>query len=233
MAISEYTYKHPRPALAVDCVVFGWDGEGLNVLLIRRGQEPYKGGWAFPGGFVQMDEGLEIAAARELKEETGLEGMYLEQLYTFGEPERDPRGRTVTVAYYALVHAGRYSGLKADTDASDARWFPEAELPPLAFDHGGILQKARERLEGKLRYQPLGFELLPTKFTLSQLQSLYECILRKQLDRRNFRKKLMTMDLLRELGEVERGKSTRGGRLYSFDRQKYRELEKSGFQFKL
>lgn len=232
-ADAPYAYKHPRPALAVDCVVFGWDGAGLNVLLIRRGQEPFKGEWAFPGGFVQMDEDLETAAQRELQEETGLQGMFLEQLYTFGAPERDPRGRIVSVAYYALVHAGKYAGLQAATDASDARWFPEMQLPPLAFDHQQILQVARDRLEAKVRYQPIGFELLPPKFSLRQLQALYECILQQQLDRRNFRKKLMTMDLLVELGEVEQGKATRGGQLYSFSPPKYQELQRSGTQFKL
>lgn len=229
----QHSYTHPRPALTVDCVVFGWDGKALNLLLIRRGEAPYKDEWAFPGGFVQMDEDLERAAERELQEETGLEGMYLEQLYTFGAPGRDPRGRTVTVAYFALVNLDHYKVLQAATDAKDARWFPESHLPSLAFDHGRILEVARRRLAGKLAYQPLGFELLPPKFSLSQLQLLYECILGKQLDRRNFRKKLISMDLLIDLGEVEVGGGTRGGKLYSFDRQKYLELERNGFQFKL
>lgn len=232
MSIS-HTYKYPRPALAVDCIVFGWDGTGLQVLLIRRKLPPFEGQWAFPGGFVQMDEDLEAAALRELREETGLEGIFLEQLYTFGAVDRDPRGRTVSVAYYALVHSGAYSELTAATDAREARWFPENQLPPLAFDHPEILHMARERLRAKVGYSPIGFELLPVKFSMAQLQALYECILGRQLDRRNFRKKFMSMDLLIGLDEIERGGSTRGGQLFQYDHQKYLELEQSGFQFRL
>ncbi|MGI5860627.1 MAG: NUDIX hydrolase [Myxococcales bacterium] len=227
-----YTYEHPRPALTVDCVVFGMDDEDLKVLLIERGVEPFKGRWALPGGFVQLDESLEDAARRELKEETGLEKVFLEQLYTFGEPGRDPRGRVVSVAYYALVKLADYT-VQAATDASGAAWFPVWDTPSLAFDHGRVLETALERLRGKVRYKPLGFELLPPKFTLTQLQRLYEKILERPLDKRNFRKKVLAMDLLIETDEVEQDVAHRAARLYRFDQKKYRALEKKGFNFEL
>lgn len=228
-----YTYTYPRPALTVDCVVFGWDGQDLQVLLVQRGAEPYKGKWALPGGFVQMEEELGAAARRELGEETGMEDMYLEQLYTFGSPDRDPRGRVVTVAYYALVQRHRYAPPKAASDAHDARWYHLDAVPDLAFDHAAIMEAALERLKGKVRYKPVGFELLPDKFSLSQLQALYERILDTQLDKRNFRKKLMSMDLLIELDEYETGVPHRAAKLFQFDEKKYKELEKNGFRFKI
>src|SRR3954465_9338853 len=165
-----HSYQYPRPALTVDCVVFGFDEAELKVLLIERGLEPFAGKWALPGGFVHVDEALEDAARRELREETGLAGVFLEQLYTFGDNlKRDPRERVVSVAYYALVPLGKHE-LLAATDARSAAWFPVAELPSLAFDHDRMVAAAVERLKGKVRYQPIGFELLPAKFTLSQLQ---------------------------------------------------------------
>lgn len=227
-----FTYDHPRPALAVDCVVFGLDDEDLKVLLIQRDLDPFKGRWALPGGFVHEEEGLEDAARRELQEETGLDRLFLEQLYTFGEPGRDPRGRVVSVAYYALVKLSDHK-VRAATDAREASWFPVWDTPALAFDHDRILQVALARLKGKVRYQPLGFELLPPKFTLTQLQRVYETILERQLDKRNFRKKLLAMDLLVELDEVEQDVAHRAARLYRFDRRKYQQLEKEGFNFEL
>jgi 8-oxo-dGTP diphosphatase len=186
-----YTYEFPKPSLTVDCVVFGLDDRDLlKVMLIERNLTPFKGSWALPGGFVRLDESLEEAARRELQEETGIEKVFLEQLYTFGEINRDPRDRVVTVAYYALVNLWEHR-LYAATDASDAAWFPVSQLPPLAFDHHKIVQVALTRLKGKVRYEPIGFELLPKKFTLSQLQKLYETILEKPLDKRNFRKKIL------------------------------------------
>jgi len=205
------TYEYPRPALAVDCVVFGVDDEDLKVLLIQRDLEPFEGSWALPGGFVQMKENLLGAARRELREETGLERVFLEQLFTFRGVDRDPRGRVVSVAYYALVRLMDHK-VRAATDARDASWFPVWDTPSLAFDHEGILQIALERLKGKVRYQPLGFELLPKKFTLSQLQGLYETILERELDRRNFRKKILAMDILEELDEVQQDVAHRAAR---------------------
>ncbi|MBM7112863.1 NUDIX hydrolase [Archangium primigenium] len=227
-----HTYEYPRPALTVDCVVFGLDDEALKVLLIRRGVEPFQGRWALPGGFVRMDESLEDAARRELHEEAGIRPGLLEQLYTFGAPERDPRGRVVSVAYFALVKLSDHR-VHAATDAREADWFPVQKTPKLAFDHAEILDTALARLKGKVRYQPVGFELLPPKFTLTQLQRLYETILERALDKRNFRKKLLAMDLLEELDEVEQGVSHRAARLYRFDHKKYKQLEKAGFNFEL
>lgn len=226
-----YTYEYPRPALTVDCVVFGFNGKGLEVLLIRRGVEPFVGSWALPGGFVLMHEDLETAARRELLEETGLKGVFLEQLRTFGDPGRDPRGRVVTVAFYALVRPDQHPA-KGDTDASDAAWFDTAKLPKLAFDHGAILKAAQERLRGKIRYQPVGFELLPEQFTLAQLQGLYEAILGRSLDKRNFRKKLLAFDFLVPLDEYAGG-AHRPARLHCFDRAKYKALAGKGFLFEL
>ena len=171
-----YTYQYPRPALTVDCVVFGFDEGELKVLLIERGLEPFKGQWALPGGFVRVDESLEAAARRELVEETGLSNVFLEQLYSFGAIDRDPRERVVSVAWYALVKLSDHRA-KAATDAANAEWFRVSKVPRLAFDHAEILDTALNRLRGKVRYQPIGFELLPEKFTLSQLQHLYEAVL--------------------------------------------------------
>jgi 8-oxo-dGTP diphosphatase len=227
-----YTYEYPRPAVTVDCVVFGLDEEDLKVLLIRRGLEPYQGRWALPGGFVKMEESLEGAARRELEEEAGVRPNVLEQLYTFGAPERDPRGRVVTVAYFALVKLMDHR-VQAATDAREAAWFSVWDLPKLAFDHGDIIAMALQRLKGKVRYQPIGFELLPPKFTLTQLQRMYEKILERELDKRNFRKKILSMELLEELDEVEQDVSHRAARLYRFDSKKYKQLEKQGFNFEL
>lgn len=226
------TYKHPRPALSVDCVVFGLDDEDLKVLLIRRELEPFRGKWALPGGFVRINETLDEAARRELAEETGLSGVFLEQLYTFGALDRDPRERVVSVAYFALVNLGSHR-VKAATDACDAAWFSVDDTPALAFDHEEIFSTALDRLKGKVRYKPIGFELLPPKFTLSQLQRLYEKILGRPLDKRNFRKKVLGTGLLVELDEVEQDVAHRAARLYRFDRRKYERLEKDGFSFEI
>jgi 8-oxo-dGTP diphosphatase len=227
-----HSYEYPRPALTVDCVVFGLDAEDLRVLLIQRALPPFEGQWALPGGFVRIDEPLEDAARRELEEETGLGDVFLEQLYTFGAVRRDPRERIVSVAYYALVNL-RDHQVHAATDASDAAWFGIHDVPRLAFDHADILQTALDRLRGKLRYQPIGFELLPKKFTLSQLQHLYEVVLERELDKRNFRKRALALDVLVETEEVEQDVAHRAARLYRFDERKYRRLTKAGFNFEL
>jgi 8-oxo-dGTP diphosphatase len=227
-----FTYDYPRAALTVDCVVFGFDEAELKVLLIQRDLPPFKGKWALPGGFVTLTETVEQAARRELREETGLNDVFLEQLYTFGDVHRDPRERVVSVAYYGLVAlAGKT--LHASTDASNAAWFCVSELPSLAFDHDKIVAVAVERLKGKVRYQPIGFELLPAKFTLSQLQHLYEAILERPLDKRNFRKKILGMDVLVETDEIEQDVAHRAARLYRFDEAKYRRLIKRGFNFEI
>jgi 8-oxo-dGTP diphosphatase len=227
-----HTYEYPRPAVAVDCVVFGLDldEDALEILLIQRSNEPFAHAWALPGGFMQMDETAGDAARRELEEETGVTDVYLEQLFTFTDVDRDPRGRVVSIAYYALAKLSDHR-IRAATDAESAGWFGIHELPRLAFDHQVIIDTAIERLRGKVRYAPIGFELLPQKFTLSQLQRLYEVILEKPLDKRNFRKKLLAMDLLIDTGEQEQGVAHRAARLYRFDRRKYQKLAKHGFSF--
>jgi len=227
-----FTYKYARPALAVDCVVFGLDEEDLEVLLIRRDLEPFAGRWALPGGFVRADESVDDAARRELVEETGLSRVFLEQLYTYGAVDRDPRERVVSVAYYALVNLSDHR-VRAATDAREAAWFAVSDTPRLAFDHEEIASAALERLKGKVRYRPVGFELLPPKFTLSMLQRLYEKVLERPLDKRNFRKKVLSMGLLEELDEVEQDVAHRAARLYRFDKKRYRELEKEGLDFEL
>ena len=229
-----YTYEYPRPSLTIDCVVFGLDVEqkDLKVMLIQRAIPPFEGQWALPGGFVRVNEALQDTALRELKEETGIEQVYLEQLFTFGALKRDPRERVVTVAYYALVNLNEHR-IQATTDARKAAWFSVSDVPRLAFDHEQILEAALQRLKGKVRYEPIGFELLPKKFTLGQLQTLYEMVLDRKLDRRNFRKKILGMELLADTGEVEEDLAHRAARLYQFDERKYRQLRKRGFNFEI
>ena len=227
-----YSYEYPRAALTVDCVVFGMDDADLKVMLIQRGLPPYEGEWALPGGFVHVDETVDEAARRELEEETGLTRVFLEQLYTFGALERDPRERVVSVAYYALVNLVDHR-VQAASDAREAGWFPVHDVPSLAFDHADILTKALERLKGKLSYQPIGFELLPKKFALSQLQHLYEVVLERELDKRNFRKKVLSTGLLVETKEVQQDVAHRAARLYRFDERKYKQLAKNGFHFEI
>lgn len=230
--MSGYTYRWPRPALTVDAVVFGYVPEGrLEVLLIRRDLPPFEGRWALPGGFVGEDEDLEPAVRRELEEETGLTGVYLEQLATFGRPGRDPRGHTVSVAYLALVTRAAHAPV-GGSDARDAAWFPLDQLPALAFDHGEIVALARERLRRKLRYSPVGFKLLPDAFTLSELQRLVETVEAAPLDKRNFRRKVEATGVLVSTGEQRLGPH-RSAALYRFDPAAYEALEASGRGFDL
>lgn len=243
-----YCYKYPQPALTVDCVVFGLDdNNSLKLLLICRGNPPFEKQWALPGGYVQVNEdtssertiwredvSLEEAARRELQEETGVDlgDVFLEQLYTFGSRARDPRRWTASVAYYSLVNLNEYS-LEAATDASAAKWFPIQALPSLAFDHEEIIYTAIDRLRSKVHYEPIGFELLPKKFTLPQLQQLYETILGQELDRRNFLRKFRKMELLTELDETQASVSHRPAKLYQFNAKQYEQLKKKGFNFEI
>ena len=232
-AKNQFCYEYPRPAVTADCVIFGYSGSELQLLLIERGNEPFKGEWALPGGFLNMDEDTDTCALRELQEETGLEKVYVEQLYTFSRVDRDPRGRVITIAYYALVNLFDYQ-VKAGDDAVNARWFALSELPELAFDHADIIQTAIGRLRGKIRYQPLGFELLPEQFTIPELQRLYESTLQTTLDRRNFRKKILSTGLLIDLERKVRSAAVhRKAKLYCFDKIKYSELSQKGFYFEI
>lgn len=243
MKAKSYTYPYPRPSVTVDCVVFGLsDTHALQVLLVRRGDAPFRGCWALPGGFVEVrddagqGEDLETAARRELKEETGAEVGHLEQLYTYGTPGRDPRGRVISVAYLALVRAGEHI-VTHGSDAADAGWMPvDAALQlKLAFDHQAILGMALTRLRTKVRYEPIGFGLLPETFTRGQLQAVYETILGRRLDGANFRKRIVSLGILSPV----RGKTVRpprGGpaaQLYRFDREAYINARSRGVHFEI
>ena len=212
-----YAYDHPRPSVTVDIILFTFHEGHLKVLLIRRKHPPYAGKWALPGGFVQIDEDLEVAALRELSEETNVNDIYLEQLYTFGQPGRDPRGRVITVAYFALLSTDQAMSYQVhgETDADLAVWWSVYDLPDLAFDHGRVLQYALQRLRWKLEWTALGFLLLPSEFTLSELQRVYETVLSEPLDKRNFRRKMLAADVLEETGNLREG-DHRPAKLYRF-----------------
>lgn len=221
--------------IAVDAIVFGYNKEsGVSLLLIKRKYDPFKDQWAIPGGFVLDGETLEAAVARELREETGAKINYLEQLYTFGEPNRDPRQHVISVAYFGLVKSSQFEKLQASTDAEEAKWFNIKDLPKLAFDHQKIVKTAIERLRGKISYQPIGFELLDKKFPFSDLEKLYATLLDRPIDRRNFKKKVMHLGILDELDE--KAKSTGAGRpgnLFRFNKKTYNELKKEGMHFEI
>ena len=217
----KYCYKYPHPAVTTDCVIFGYDvKDGLSVLLIRRGLDPYKGSWAFPGGFIQMDEDAETGARRELNEETGLDSVYVEEFGCFSEVDRDPRERVITIAFYALV---RKADVKGGDDAETASWFPLDRIPPLAFDHDRILRVALRKLKEKIHFEPIGFELLPEVFTMPQLQNLYESILEVTFDRRNFANKMLKLGILTNTGPKIPVK-------YTFNKDKYDEMKSKGFR---
>lgn len=223
----KFHYKYPHPSVTTDCVIFGFDGVKLKVLLIERGCEPYKGRWAFPGGFLKMDESAEEGAKRELEEETGLKAAYIKQFHTFTEPDRDPRERVITIAYYALV---RIQDVKGGDDATKAQWFDLEDVPSLAFDHDRILRKAMQELRKQIHFEPIGFELLPEKFTMSALQHLYEAILDVKFDRRNFSKKMLHFGLLEPLVEKASSKQARAASLFTFNEERYNEMKQKGFQ---
>lgn len=208
-----YTYDYPHPAVTTDIVIFTIRQNELKLLLIKRALPPFEGQWALPGGFVHIDESLEAGARRELEEETGVRDVYLEQLYTFGQPDRDPRERVITVAYYALIPSNQIE-LRAASDAEGVSWFGMGELPMLAFDHADILKMAHERLVAKLDYSTIAFQFMPASFTLSELQQVYELILREPIDKRNFRKKVLSLKQLEETGEEKREGPHRPAKLY-------------------
>ena len=227
MEEEKYCYKYPHPAVTTDCVIFGFDGNGLQVLLIERGIEPFKGKWAFPGGFLNMTETAQEGALRELKEETGLENAYIEQFNTYSDPDRDPRERVITIAHYALV---RIQEVKGGDDAQDAQWFGMDDVPQLAFDHDMILREALKALREKIHFEPVGFELLPEKFTMPQLQNLYESILDVRFDRRNFASKMLHIGILEDTGDRPADAPSRVPAYYRFNKEKYEQLKSKGFR---
>ena len=208
-----YTYDYPHPAVTVDIVIFTIRQDALKVLLIKRALPPAQGEWALPGGFVNLDESLDAAARRELEEETGVAGVYLEQLYSFGKPDRDPRERVITVAYYALIPSDQIV-IQAASDAEGVSWFGMEELPDLAFDHTEILATAHERLVAKLDYSTIAFQFMPQAFSLSELQSVYEVISRAPVDKRNFRKHILALNLIEATGKEKREGRHRPAKLY-------------------
>lgn len=215
-----YTYKYPHPSVTADNVIFGFDGNNLHILLVERGLEPYKGCWALPGGFLQMDETIEECAKRELAEETNVQDVYLQQFQVFSGVKRDPRERVLTVAFFALVRKSDYEVIAGD-DASDASWFLLSELPPLAFDHHEIIAQARIKLQEELRLRPIAFKLLDEKFSMSELQRLYELINDTRYDRRNFQRKMMASGYLADEGISQAVSANRPPQLFSFDEASY------------
>jgi 8-oxo-dGTP diphosphatase len=228
----KYTYEYQRPALATDCVIFGFDGGELKLLLIEREKEPFKNKWSLPGGFVYMEETTEASAKRILLEKAGIKNVFIEQLFTFSDIDRDPRERIVSVSYFALVDKHQYE-LIAGRDTVKAEWFELSNIPKLAFDHAKIVKMAIQRLKGKVSYQPIGFELLNEKFTLTQLQAVYEAILETAIDKRNFRKKILSMGLLIALDEKEKNVARKAAYYYKFDNKTYKALTQKGFHFEL
>ena len=212
-------------AVSIDCVLFGFDGGELKILLIERNEDPFKDWWALPGNLVGEDESVDQSASRILHELTGLSDVYMEQYYTFGEVNRHPQGRVITVAYYAMLRLGGDKALKPLTNyAKKAQWINVSELPKLAFDHQHIFDKGLEKVKRRIKHLPIAFELLPEKFTLTQVQNVYELILGKKLDKRNFRKKILSFGVLKELDEKQKGVSFRAATLYKFDKRKYAKL---------
>ncbi len=209
----ENIHKFKKPSVTVDIVIFTIKDNDLKVLLVKRNIEPFKEKWALPGGFVRIDESLETAAKRELEEETGVKNVYLEQLYTFGDLKRDPRGRVITVSYFALINSD-IANLKASTDVSEAKWFFVSNLPQVAFDHRKILNYSLKRLRWKFEYTTVAFSMLSKQFSLGELQNLYETVFKKKFDKRNFAKKILSLDLLKEEG-IKRDVSHRPPMLYS------------------
>lgn len=228
MDISKYK-SHDRLLVAVDCIIFGFNGKELKALLIRRGFEPERGKWSLMGGFVNREESVDAAATRVLQQLTGLKDIYMEQLYCFGDTHRDTAGRVVSISYFALINIANYS--EQLTHDHEAAWFPLNRIPELIFDHREMLMKAKQRLQEKVSNHPIGFELLPMKFTLPQLQSLYEAIFETSLDKRNFTKKILSLGILNKQNEKEKESSRKGAFYYVFDRMKYEKLQVNGVKF--
>ena len=214
--MNEKLTDYEQPSVTTDIVIFTIMDKDLKVLLVKRAQDPFKGKWALPGGFVRINESIDGAAKRELHEETGVKSDYLEQLYTFGEVERDPRGRVITIAYFALIKPRKVKGA---TDVSEAEWFSVYDYPELCFDHKKILEYALKRLRWKFEYTTVAFSLLPKKFTLTRLQRIYEIVFNKEFDKRNFRKKLLALDVVKPTGEIKQNVSYRPPEYYALNKK--------------
>jgi len=228
MDISSYK-NHQRVLVAVDCIIFGFDGSHLKALLIKRGFEPEKGKWSLMGGFVNKDESAENAATKVLYNLTGMKNIYMEQLHTFSDVNRDTAGRVISIAFFALINIADYN--ESLQKEHEAKWFPLNKMPPLIFDHKKMILKAKEMLQQKVASHPIGFELLPQKFTLPQLQNLYEAIYEAPFDKRNFTKKMLSLGILNKLDEKERESSRKGAFYYVFDTTKYQKLHSAGLKF--
>lgn len=228
MSIIQYK-DHDRLLIAVDCIIFGFDGNKLKALLIKRGFEPGLGKWSLMGGFVNSNESVNDAASRILTTLTGLDNVYMEQLYCFGNTDRDPGGRVVSVSFFALIKIDDSS--EEQIREHNAKWFLLDGIPPLVFDHKQMIKLAKDRLREKTTNHPVGFELLPHKFTLQQLQSLYEAIYERTLDKRNFTRKIHSLNILHKLKEKEKESSRKGAFYYVFDKKKYEKLDKEGLKF--
>ena len=233
MNTQKYTYDYPHPAVATDCAVFGFDGQNIQILLIKRGIKPYEREWALPGGFLRMNETTDECIRRELQEETSLAPGVIEQFGVFSALDRDPRERVVSVAYYSLV---RRSDVRGGDDASDARWFLLNSVPPLAFDHDEILAKALQTLREKIHFEPIGFDLMDRQFTIPDLQRLYEAILGVRFDRRNFMKKILQSGVISECNDEAAAPAARHvGRTpkrYTFNEEVYGKMKGTG-KFKM
>lgn len=227
----DFYQRSEKMYVATDCLIFGFDEGQLKLLVFRRRVEPRKGEWSLIGSFVNLDEDVEEAAKRVLAEITGLENVFMEQLGAYGAAERDPGYRTISIAQYALIRINDYD--KKLVESHGAHWFEINEVPGLVLDHDKMLADGLQKLRRKARYQPIGFELLPEKFTIPQLQKLYEVIYQKELDGRNFRKKLLSLDVLKKLDEKDKSSSRRGAFLYKFDHKNYQRLLKSGYNFEI
>jgi 8-oxo-dGTP diphosphatase len=226
-----YYNNYSKILVAVDCIIFGFDQNGLKLLLIKRKFEPCEGQWSLMGGFASSDQSIDNSAKKVLFDLTGLKDIYLEQLYTYGEIERDPADRVISVAYFALIKTDDYNEIIGEQHG--AKWVSLTDKPDLIFDHNQMVEKALARLKRRVKNQPVGFELLPEKFTLPQLQQLYEAIFQEDFDKRNFRRRILSMDLLVKLNEKDKNNSKRGAFKYKFDKYRYDELVRTGFYFEI
>lgn len=230
MALRNYN-REDKVLLAVDCIIFGFDGKDLKILLIKRDFEPEKGNWSLIGGFLKKEENLDEAAIRILHHLTGLHDIYMEQLYAFSVVDRDPEERTISVAYYALIDIASHN--KDLIQLNTAQWFSLKESPSLIFDHDQMVKQALGRLRRRALSKPIGFELLPAKFTMRQLLNLYEAILDKELDKRNFINKFNSLGILEKLNEKDMTASRKGSYLFQFDEDKYNSKVEDGFSFRI